>query len=100
MTGFMDRDRTPIEEAAAMLNTRHRTDDMHARRQEAILAGRSLLNVEQMARVLLLHTVDRVETTTKGDYLVCASCGALAAGIAATEHIAVAIRAAQLGEHA
>lgn len=86
MTG-LNRDLPPIEQAAEALNSRHRYIDMHARRQEAILAGRSLLNVEQMARAMCLSTICDGSKKSCPDYSV-------------NVQRATAIRAAQLGEHA
>lgn len=93
-----NRELPPIEEAAEVLNTRHLHVDMHARRQEAIIAGRSLLNVEQMARVLAEH---RIECTGL-EGVTCRACRADGWMPSSTfaRHQAEAIRAAQLGEHA
>lgn len=113
MTGFMDAELPPIERAAEMLNTGLYID-MHARRREAILAGRSLLNVEQMAAVLNLHASFKASPEIQDPntpwYWECDGCDARLALsgtygraevlAALAKHQAEAIRTAQLGEHA
>lgn len=89
----LNRELPPIEQAAEALNSRHRYIDMHARRQEAILAGRSLLNVEQMSAAIV-----EAEYGWAGRSSV--------RGVDPEDHpslprfCAAVIRAAQLGEHA
>jgi hypothetical protein len=92
----MNRDMPPIEEAAEVLNTRHLRADMHARRQEAILAGRSLLNVEQMAMAM------RDAECTGHDHgtSACPDRHCRSDTLPKYRKLAEAIRAAQLGEHA
>lgn len=102
----LNRELPPIEQAAEALNSRHRYIDMHARRQEAILAGRSLLNVEQMARVLANHPGWRFRAEEPGDWYVCSGCGTELETLRSAfpqefyDHQAEMLRAAQLGEHA
>lgn len=107
----LNRELPPIEQAAEALNARHRTNDMHARRQEAILAGRSLLNVEQMAMVIQAHWLRPIDEPYGGAKAVSArmcNCGHTLRPQyfewrhfeEHNTHVAEAIRAAQLGEHA
>jgi hypothetical protein len=71
----MTTETTPaIERTARHLNTLHRTDDVAARRREAIIAGRALLDVPRMASAIVEHLLT---DTLDGDSetLVCGGCG-------------------------
>lgn len=93
----LNRELPPIEEAAEALNARHRYIDMHARRQEAILAGQSLLNVEQLEKFFDAHR-EAFGPDGEPNYGCTCTVGHLEGGYRA--HAARAIRADRLGEHA